>query len=247
VIADIEISYRFNDNDKKPDQSIKSCRYLAPEAIQGLSYGRREDVWSILYYYVEILAFLKDRDLRTIHIDIHNPKKLMIFFYSHDLIMEWLNTLKPCAVDKEKLTFIQLLLDSFKTDQKKRPYTCDLAKKIQAIYKQRPYQYIGECCAVDETANTSSNLKHAVGATLSTLPNPENLEKGSLLHFIANTALSLEKNDIPEAYPNLDTLYAQACKRAVCSIRSAERKFLFIIAPIRLLFHFRSTSPLTRL
>ena len=113
-----------------------------------------------------------------------------------------------------------------------RPYARYLA---EAICKQRPYKYIGECCVLNDTVNTSSTLNNAVDATSSALPNPEDLEKGSLLHFVASTALSLGKSDIPEACPSLDTLYRQVSNRAICSVRSAEKKFLLIIAPVRLL------------
>jgi len=83
--------------------------------------------------------------------------KLGIFYFSHDLIVDWLNALKPGAVNEEELTFIQLLLHSFKTDPKERPYARDLAEQIQAICKQRPYTYIG-CCVLDDTVNDSSTL-----------------------------------------------------------------------------------------
>ena len=160
--------------------------------------------------------------------------------------MDWLNVLKPGPVNEEELAFIQLFLDSFKTDPEERSYARDLAKQIQAICEQRSYKYIGECCVLDDTVNTSSTLKHAVDATTSTLPNPEDLEKGSSLHFIASTALSLGKSDIPEAYPSLDTLYRQVSNRTIYTIRSAERKFLLTIALVRFLFHSRPVSLLTR-
>ena len=144
-----------------------------------------------------------------------------------------LNSLKPTAVNEE-LEFVQLLLDSFREDPKERPYARDLAKRIQAICKQRPYKYVGECCILDAAVSDSSTLKHAVDPTQSTLSNPEDLEKGSLLHFVANTAHFLGKNATLGTDPSLRTLYRQVSNKEICSIRSAERKFLLIIAPVGL-------------
>ena len=139
-----------------------------------------------------------------------------------------------------------LLLDSFKRDPEERPYALDLAEQIQAICKQRPRKYIGECCVLDDIVNISSNLEHAIAGTVHTLPSPEDLEQGPLLHFVASMSLSLGESDILEAYPSLNTLYRQVSSRTICSIRSAERKFLLTIAPVRLLSHSRSKSLLTR-
>jgi serine/threonine protein kinase len=236
------ISHRFDDDSKSSGQSAGSRTYSAPEVIKQQLRGRRQDVWSVLCCFIEILAFLKDIDRTTFHTSL----ELAVFFSSYDSVVEWLNALKPGAVNEEEFAFIQLLLDSFKTKPEERPYARDLAEKIQVICKQRPYKYIGECCVPNNTVNTSSTLKHAVDVTSSTLPNPEDLEKGSLLHFIASTALSLGKSDIPEACPCLDALYQQVSNRTICSIRSAERKFLLIIAPVRLLFHSSPALPLTR-
>jgi len=99
---------------------------------------------------------------------------------------------------------------------------------------------------LDDTVNISSNLEHAIAGTVHTLPSPEDLEQGPLLHFVASMSLSLGESDILEAYPSLNTLYRQVSSRTICSIRSAERKFLLTIAPVRLLSHSRSKSLLTR-
>jgi serine/threonine protein kinase len=235
VIADMGISHRFDNDSKSSGRSAGSFAYEAPEVIEEQVRGRRQDVWSMLCCYMEILAFLKDMDCRTFHKSIRGR----LYFHSYDFVVDWLNALKPGAVDEEELAFVQLLLDSFKTNPEERPYALDLVEQIQAICKQRPYKYIGECCVLDDTVNISSNLEHAVAGTASTLPNPEDLEQGSLLHFVANTSLSLGKSDIPQVYPSLNTLYRQVSSGAICSIRSAERKFLLTIAPVRLFSHSR--------
>jgi hypothetical protein len=168
-----------------------------------------------------------------------------LYFYNYDSVVDWLNGLKLGAVNEDELAFIQLLLDSFKKDAKERPYAGDLAKQIQAICKQQPYKYIGECCVLNNTVNTSSTLKQAVDAASVALPSPKDLEKGSLLHFVASTALSLSNGNIQEACPSLDALYEQVSNRTICSIRSAERKFLLIIAPVSLPFYSSPTILLT--
>jgi serine/threonine protein kinase len=241
VIADMGISHGFDIDSKSSGLSAGSAAYMAPEVLKGQVRGRRQDVWSMLCCYMEILAFLKDMDRGTFRKSMEP-----IYFYDYDLVVGWLNTLKPGAVDEEELAFVQLLLDSFKKDPEERPYALDLAEQIQAICKQRPYKYIGECCILDDTVNISSNLGYAVAGTTSILPNPEDLEQGSLLHFVASTPLSFGKSDFPEAYPSLNTLYRQVSSRAICSIRSAERKFLLTIAPVRLLSHSHPAMPLTR-
>jgi serine/threonine protein kinase len=242
IIADMGISHRFDNDSKSSGRSAGSLMYEAPEVIEEQVRGRRQDVWSMLCCYIEILAFQKDIDRKTFQKSI----RLGIYFYKYDFVANWLNSLKPGAVDEEELAFVQLLLDSFKRDAEERPYALDLVEQIQAICKQRPYKYIGECCVLDDTVNISSNLVPAVTGTASTLPNPEDLEQGSLLHFVASTSLSLGKSDIPEAYPSLYTLYLQVSSRAIRSIRSAEKKFLLTIAPVRLLSHSRPALLLTR-
>jgi serine/threonine protein kinase len=241
VIADMGISHRFDNDSKSSGLSAGTFAYKAPEVIQEKVRGRRQDVWSMLCCYMEILAFLKDMDLGTFHKSVGGRT----YFYNYDSVVVWLNALNPDAVDEEELAFVQLLLNSFKRDPEERPYALDLAERIQAICKQRPYKYIGECCVLDDTVNICSNIENAVAGTVSTLPNPEDLEQGSLLHFVASTSLSLGKSDILEAYPSLTTLYQQVSSKAIWSIRSAERKFLLTIAPVRLLSHSRSELLLT--
>ena len=236
------ISHRFENDSKSSGRSAGSLAYEALEVIEEQVRGRRQDVWSLLCCYMEILAFLKDVDRRAFHKSVGGR----IYFHSYDSVVVWLNALKPHAVDEEELAFVQLLLDSFKRDPEERPYALDLAERIQAICKQRPHKYIGECCVLDDTVNISSNLEHAVAGATSTLPNPEDLEQGSLLHFVASMSLSLGSSDILEAYLSLNTLYRHVSSRTICSIRSAERKFLLTIAPVRFLSHSRSESLLTR-
>jgi hypothetical protein len=152
------------------------------------------------------------------------------YYSSHSLIVDWLNSLKPAAVDEDELTFIQLLLDSFKTNPKERLYARGLAEKIQAIGGQRPRKYIGKCCAVDATVDDSSILN----ASQSTLSKPEDFEKGSLLYFVASTARFLDENAIITAYSSLASLCRQVSNGQIRSIRSAEQEFLLLIAPVRL-------------
>jgi serine/threonine protein kinase len=241
VIADMGISHRFDNDSKSSGRSAGSFAYEAPEVIQQQVRGRRQDVWSMLCCYLEILGFLKDLDCKKFHKSVGGG----IYYYDYDSVVVWLNALKLDAVDEEELAFVQLLLDSFKKDPQERPYALDLAEQIQAICKQRPYKYIGECCVLDDTVNISSNLEHAVAGAASALPCPGDLEQGSLLHFVASMSLSLGEIDILGAYPSLNTLYRQVSSRAICSIRSAERKFLLTIAPVRLLSHSRSKLLLT--
>lgn len=228
IIADMGISHGFVDDSKSWGPSAGSRIYKAPEAIDHECRGRRQDVWSMLCCFLEILAFLKDIDRKT----FLKSMKEAVYYYNHDMVVGWLNSLKPGAVDEEELAFIQLLLDSFKINPEERSYARDLVDKIQGICKQWPYKYIGECCARDSAFHASSAPTPAVGATSSAVPNPEDLEKGSLLHFLASTEHCLSKSDIPEACPSLAALREQVSKGRVSSIRSAERKFLLIIAPV---------------
>jgi serine/threonine protein kinase len=231
VIADMGISHRFDNDSKTSGPSAGSLMYEAPEVMDEQPRGRRQDVWSMLCCYMEILAFLKGMKRSKFHWSI----KLARYYWNHNSVVDWLDSLKSAAADQDELAFIQLLLDSFKTDPVERPYARGLAEQIQAICEQRPYKYIGECCVLNNTVNGSSILNYAVNVTQSALPNPEDLEKGSLLHFVANTALSLEENAFPGAFPSLDSLYRQVSNRTICSIRSAEREFLLSIVPVRLL------------
>jgi serine/threonine protein kinase len=231
IIADRGISHRFNDDSKISGRSWGSETYAAPEVLEEEIRGRRQDVWSLLCCYIEILAFLKGMDRKTFHKSMKLGGYCGSYYSRHSFIVDWLNSLKPSAADEDELTFIQLLLDSFKTNPDERPYARGLAEQIQAIGEQRPHKYIGKCCAVDDTSNDFSILN----ASQSTLPKPEDFEKGSLLHFVAGMARSLDKNAIPGAYSSLTSLYRQVSNGKICSIRSAEQEFLLMIAPVRLL------------
>src|SRR5438874_843987 len=152
-----------------------------------------------------MLAFLKGMDREAFHTSMNLGGYCGSYYARHSFIVDWLNSLKPSAADPDELTFIQLLLDSFKTNPEERPYARGLAEQLQAIGEQRPHKYIGKCCAVDDTSNDSPILN----ASQSTLPKPEDCEEGLLPHFVASMACSLDDNAIPGAYPCLTSLYRQ--------------------------------------
>jgi len=229
VIADMGISNRFDNDSKSSGPSAGSRSYEAPEALNGVARGRRQDVWSLLCCYIEILAFMKGTDNATFHRSMSLGHSS--YYAGHSLIVDWLNSLNPAAADEDELAFIQLLLDSFKTNPEERPYARGLAEQIQAIGEQRPHKYIGKCCVVDDTVNDSSILN----ASQSILSKPEDLEKGSLLYFVASTARSLDENAILTACSSLASLYRQVSNGQIRSIRSAEQELLLLIAPVRLL------------
>jgi serine/threonine protein kinase len=118
IIADMGISHGFDNDSKSSGPSAGSLPYLAPEVFKKQLRSRRQDVWSMLCCFIEILAFLKDMDRTTFHMSL----ELVAYFYSYDSVVGWLNSLKPGAANEEELAFIQLLLDSFKTDPEERPY-----------------------------------------------------------------------------------------------------------------------------
>ena len=162
VIADMGISNRFDGDSKSSGPSAGSPRYEAPEALKGERRGRRQDVWSLLCCYIEMLAFMKGTDLVTFH------KSMTLdythYYSSHSLIVDWLNSMKLAAADEDELTFIQLLLDSFKTNPEERPYARGLAEQIQAIGEQVPHKYMGKCCVVDDSVDESSILNASQSA-----------------------------------------------------------------------------------
>lgn len=227
VIADMGISHRFDDISKSSGWTANTLAYAAPEVYHQKVRGRRQDVWSMLCCYIEVLAFLKDMDSNTFH-ELMGGRE---YIFNYKFVVNWLNSLKPEVVDEEEAALVQLLLDSFKMAPEERPYAHNLAKQIQAICKQHPYKYIGECCVLDDTVNSSLCLDRAVPEIASSLPNSESFERGSLLEFVASTSLSLREMDIPEAYQSLSRLYLQVFNKTIRSIRSAEREFLFNIAP----------------
>jgi serine/threonine protein kinase len=229
VIADMGISNRFDNDSKSSGPSAGTRSYEAPEALDGEIRGRRQDVWSLLCCYIEMLAFMKGTDCAT----FHKSKRLghTSYYSIHSSIVDWLNSMKPAAADEDELTFIQLLVDSFKTKPEERPYVRGLAEQIRAIGEQGRHKYVGKCCVGDDTVNDSSILT----VSQSTWSRPEDFENGSLLSFIASTARSLDEDATLTAPSSLASLYRQVSKGQIRSIRSAEQEFLLLIAPVRLL------------
>lgn len=229
IIADMGISHGFDNDSKTSGRSCASRIYAAPEVLNEQVRGRRQDVWSLLCCYIEILAYLNGVDREAFCELMDLGGYCGVYYLRHSRVVNWLNSLKPSAANEDELTLIQLLIDSFKKNQDERPYARSLAEQIQAIGNQRPHEYIGKCCATDDISIDSSILD----ATQSTLPKPEDVEKGSLEHFVISMAGSLDENHILGAYPSLIGLYRQVINGKILSIRSAEQEFLLMIAPVR--------------
>ena len=180
IITDMGSSREFFEDSETLGTSLGSRMYMAPEVHKKLAHGRRQDIWSLVCCFIEMFAFLKDITLP----EFQEQLKLGVFCHNHELVVEWLKSLRSKPVDEDELALVKLLLNSFQLEPAQRPYAQDLVDQIRDICRQRPYKYIGECCAPEVAEPTR---QHAARTDTATFPTSlTGLKKGSLLHFVVS-------------------------------------------------------------
>jgi serine/threonine protein kinase len=234
IIADMGISGLVPDPSQTLSHSSGSRMYMPPELFEVKAHGRRQDVWSLSCCYIVMLAFLKEIPLP----EFQKQHKLGCFYYSYDLVVEWLKTVPLASKDDEERALATVLLDSFKKDEDDRPYAQQLVDKIREIQSSQPYKYIGECCS-------QVNIPPTAHKSLAPFPREVGVhEKGSLIDFLVNAGCHiLRTTKSLEVQESLWELHERAKRQEITSIRSAERKLLMIIAPVSQRMQHRTCYP----
>jgi serine/threonine protein kinase len=224
IITDMGISREFIPGSETLSTTAGSEKYWAPEIFRRQLRGKRRDVWSLLCCFMEMLGFLRGMPLS----DFHEQLKLGNFYYNHSSVVNWLESLVLELNGQDERDLARLLRDSFQLTENQRPYAWKLAEDLRSINCSRPDKYVGECCFPADAQPNSNECTSAFDV------DHEKLKKGSLAYFIASVGSQvLRENKSREARPCLAELLERANRGELHSIRSAERKILFIIAPVR--------------
>jgi serine/threonine protein kinase len=234
IITDLGISRRFDDNSETSGPSPGSFIYMAPEVHRGEQRGRTQDTWALLCCYIEMLAYLKGLTLTEFRQQFKEKgNTFRSFFDNFAQVVEWLSSMRSKAADEYELALMEFILKSFKQEPNKRPYAPALVTGLQNIRTEGIQPYVGECCA-DLTGSFAYVKVSKETQAISFLTKLETLAKGSLLHFIVSAGQSMLRAQSPSeaAKAALEELLQEGKSKMVDSIRSAERKLLFIVAPV---------------
>jgi serine/threonine protein kinase len=224
VITDFGLSNRFFGKSKSFGFSPGTWIYTAPEVYKynepEVGRGRKQDVWSLICCYIEMLSFVLD-------FNIHDFRKWcrpddpwrFTFYGDYDKVVAWLNHLKTKTKEQSHLALIDLLLDSFKLEEEERPTASDLFARL----REMP-MFVGECCAIPQSRQEPS-------VSLST--NVQSLKPGSLSHFVISTSRRiLSQLSCPSAHASMSELLGEVEGENVRSLRSTEKKLMLYIAPV---------------
>jgi serine/threonine protein kinase len=243
IITDLGISHKFHDESESSGDSPGSKMYMAPEVLEGLKRGRRQDTWALLCCFIEMFAYLKDISLP----DFRQQLKLCRFYHNYEKVVEWLKSFIPQTTDKDEREILDFLLRSFQLCPDQRPNAPDLVHQIRAT--GHGGRFIGECCAPPGapaviTQSTSQT------STISFSTNPQTLKRTPILHFVVTSGNHIMAGlKFPAVRSSLEELLRVAETAQIHSIRSAEKKLLLYIAPVRILhlyWMFLLTSSLQR-
>lgn len=225
IITDLGISNNFTERSTSLGDSPGSLVYMAPEVIDKGRRGRQQDIWSLMCCFIEMFSFITDfiiSDFRK----WCNPTVWQFNFYKDsDKVLAWLNYLKTWTEVETHLALIDLLLSGLKKEPNERPTANDLFDRLRDIGT-----FVGECCALPHSHPESGSEK----LFLSLSTDPQLLKRGSLSHFIVSAGRRIiDRLDIPSVRATISELLENIELEQVRSFRSAERKIVFYIAPVR--------------
>jgi serine/threonine protein kinase len=228
IIADLGISNKFYGRSTSSGQSPGTKMYMAPEVRKGVRRGRQQDVWSLICCFIEMLSFVLGFTIHEFRRSCKRDDECCFSFYkNYNEIVAWLNILKTLTEDESLLALIDLLLSSFKLEERERPTASKLFAKLQEMP-----MFVGECCALPQSWKEPDHVK--VSFNLST--NPQSLEPGSLSLFVVNAGRSIvDRQGFPSARASVGELLEEVNLGNIQSLRSAERKLMLYIAPVCLL------------
>jgi len=233
VITDLGISNKFSGRSTSYGDSPGTWMYMAPEVHKRnepaqIRRGRQQDIWSLTCCFIEMLSFVLGFRIHDFRKSCTRDDDFRFSFYGdYNRIVAWLNNLKTQVKERSHLELIDLLLSSFKLEEKERPTASDLLARL----REMP-MFIGECCALSQSRQEPDDEK--LSLLLST--NPESLKPGSLSCFVANAGRwILSRWNFPSARASIGELLEEVEAKNVQSLRSAERKVVLYIAPVYLI------------
>lgn len=233
LVADLGISHTFAQFSASEGTSPGSSMYKAPEVQEELPRGRRQDIWSLLCCFVEMVSYVRGFTLNNFRLHFSPHVEWFNFSREYDKIVEWLEYLRGNSNDVDERAILNLLLRSFKQNLEGRPYAQDLVDQLRAIGHGKAY--FGYCCTLPQTALTITGPSSSI--SLST--NPQKLNPRSVAHFVVSAGGRIMENLSPPAgspspaiLESLNELLQEVNRGGVRSLRSAETKFLLFIAPV---------------
>ena len=225
IITDFGISKRFTGRSTSLGDSPGSATYMAPEVINKDRRGRQQDIWSLICCFIEMLSFISDVAISDFRKWCNPTEWRFSFNNDYDRVVAWLNHLRSQTEVETHLALIDLLLSGLKKEPKERPTAGYLFNRLRDMGT-----FVGECCAVPQCRHGLESKKFSL--SLST--DPQLLNRGSLSHFIISSGQRIvNRLNIPSIRISINELLKEVELKQVRSFRSAERKVVFYIAPVR--------------
>jgi serine/threonine protein kinase len=233
ILTDVDVSHTFEENSQTEGTSPGSEPYKAPEIREMQARGRKQDIWSLVCCLAEMVAYLGGQTIDEFRMSCAKPGEEgepFKFTRSHAIVRGRLTEMISGSRCSEERQLIGVILSAFNWKQDERPLAQALLDDISRIGHNA---YVGECCA----ARTAS--APAAPGQINMLPDPRNFQFGSLAHFIASAGGRItDALGFIAAKASFDELLRRLMSNGldqIHSFRSAEKCFLFSIAPVRVL------------
>lgn len=225
IIADLGISNRFTERSTSLGDSPGSLVYMAPEVLDKGRRGRQQDVWSLICCFIEMFSFVSGFTISDYRKWCNPTEWRFNFNDDYDRVIGWLNHLRTQTELEAHLALLDLLLSGFKKEPRERPTASYLFDRLRDMGT-----FVGECCALPQCHYGSRDKKFSL--SLST--DQQLLDSGSLSHFIVSAGRRITSRlDIPSVRESMSELLEDVELEQVRSFRSAERKVVLYIAPVR--------------
>jgi len=224
VIADLGISTKFADRSSSTGLSPGSREYMAPEVKNCERRGRRQDVWSLLCCFIEMISFVSGFT-RTEFRNLCKPShQFSSFTEDYERVLDWLIHLKSRTELEALFPLLDLLFTGFKKTPEERPTAETLFGQLRGMGT-----FVGECCACLPGSDADNiSVSSLSGVTASVNPDP-------LQDFIVSTRDCIANQlGVRSVSVCMDELLQRVILGQVRSLRSCEKNLLFYIAPVRL-------------
>lgn len=221
VIADLGISTKFADQSSSIGLSPGSLEYMAPEVKNCERRGRRQDVWSLLCCFIEMISFISGSTSTEFREKCAPCHRFSGFDEDYQSVLDWLH-LEYKTKPPQHSALFELLFNGFKKIPEERP----TAETLFSLLRDSG-TFVGECCA-------SLHGSHAENISVSSSSGiPASVNTGPLRDFIVSTRDCITNqlsNRLVDAC--MDELLQRVNIGQVRSLRSCEKNLLFYIAPV---------------
>lgn len=225
IIADFSIATKFTERSTSLGNSPGSAAYMAPEVITRGRRGRQQDVWSLICCFIEMVSFIADSTISDFRKWCNPIEWQFNFNNNYDRVILWLNHLRTQTEVGTRLALIALLISGLRKEPMERPTAGYLFDRLRDMGT-----FVGECCALPRRPQGSEPKMFS----LSLLANPELQKHGSLSHFIVSSGQRIiNRLDIVSVRVSMTELLDEVYRGQVRSFRSAERKVVLYITPVR--------------